>query len=250
MKTFFLFFMALSAALISPVTIASDVVHIDFIAAGLCRSRSDDTERLACYDAAVTPTKTRTFDKYENSGQCRDEAWVGKRLACYDRFFSPTFAGAHHSGAGDSKRVDSGQWKTSISTSPIDDSKNVLVAVDADEPFTSPYGEPTTPTLVVACREKKTQAFIDWGVYLGLDETTMIHRIDKRKAVTRSWYISTGSTAVLYSGNTIDFIKNLGSGDMLFAQIVPYGEDSISATFNLGGLSEALKPLQKSCGWK
>ncbi|WP_439412327.1 type VI secretion system-associated protein TagO [Enterobacter ludwigii] len=250
MRTIFLFAVALPVALISSVAIAGDVVRADFAAANQCRSVPDDTERLACYDEAVTPTKTQTFQKYESRDQCKAEVWNGKRLACYDRFYYPTFAGAHIPDIAAVKQVDTGRWQTSIDTSPIDDSTNVIIAVDADEPFTNPYGEMTTPKLYISCQEKKTEAYIDWGVYLGLDETTMIHRIDKQKAINKSWYISTGTTAVFYRGNTVGFIKGLSAGDMLYAKITPYSENPVSATFNLGGLSEALKPLQKSCGWK
>ncbi|MEL8222763.1 type VI secretion protein, partial [Escherichia coli] len=30
----------------------------------------------------------------------------------------------------------------------------------------------------------------------------------------------------------------------------PYNESPVSATFNLSGLSNALKPLQDACNWK
>ncbi|EHJ7968006.1 type VI secretion protein, partial [Escherichia coli] len=33
-------------------------------------------------------------------------------------------------------------------------------------------------------------------------------------------------------------------------QSPPYNESPVSATFDLSGLSDALKPLQKACGWK
>lgn len=33
----------------------------------------------------------------------------------------------------------------------------------------------------------------------------------------------------------------------MFTQITPYNESPVSATFDVAGLSEALKPLQKAC---
>lgn len=250
MKTGLLFVATCATALMSFSAVADDDTRTDFAAANQCRSQPDDTKRLTCYDKAVTPTRTKTLEKFESRDQCRDEAWDGKRLDCYDRFFSPTFAGAKVKKQDDNSVRDVGNWQTDIKTSPIDDSKNVVISLNGNESFRTPFGETTTPTLYVACREKKTELFIGWNVYLGLDETTMLYRLDKQKAVNKSWSISTDTKAVFYRGKTIDFIKNLSSGQMLFTQITPYNENPVSTTFNLKGLSEALKPLQESCGWR
>jgi type VI secretion system protein VasI len=99
-------------------------------------------------------------------------------------------------------------------------------------------------------REKKTEVFINWDVYLGLEETSMLYRFDKQKAVERSWSISTDTKAVFYSGRDIDFVKAMTKADKMFARITPYNESPVSVTFDLAGLNSALKPLQQACGWK
>lgn len=147
-------------------------------------------------------------------------------------------------------KLETGNWKVDIKTSPIDDSKNVVISVNGNDSFRSSFGNVINPTLYIACRENKTELFIDWDVYLGLSETSMIHRIDKQKAIKREWSISTNTKAVFYDGNVIDFIRKLQNGNQLFAQITPYGESPVSTTFNLNGLSEVIKPLQESCNWK
>lgn len=53
------------------------------------------------------------------------------------------------------------------------------------------------PTMYVACREKKTEVFINWDVYTGLEQTSMLYRTDKQKAVEKEWSISTDTKAVL-----------------------------------------------------
>lgn len=250
MKTGLLFTAICVTALISFSALAEGGTRTDFTAANQCRGQSDDTKRLACYDEAVTPTRTKTLEKFESRDQCRDEAREGKRLDCYDRFFSPTFAGAKVKKQDDDSVRGVGNWQTDIKTSPIDDSKNVVISLNGNDSFRAPFGQTTTPTLYIACREKKTELFINWDVYLGLDETTMIYRIDKQKAVNKVWSISTDTKAVFYSGKAIDFIKSLRAGQTLFTQITPYNENPVSTTFNLNGLSEAIKPVQESCGWK
>ncbi|ENP9830523.1 type VI secretion protein [Salmonella enterica] len=250
MRIAFLLTATFVTALMSFTAVADDGEHMDFTTANQCRSQPDDTKRLACYDEAVTPMRTTTLEKFESRDQCRHEAWKGKRLACYDYFFPTTFTGAQVKKNSDEVGGDVGNWKTNITTSPIDDSKNVVISIDGNNSFSDPLGRVTTPTLYITCRENKTELFINWDAYLGLDETTMIHRIDKQKAANKVWSISTNTKAVFYDGKVIDFIKRLESGQQLFTQITPYNESPVSTTFNLRGLSEAIKPLQESCGWK
>ncbi|EHI3751001.1 type VI secretion protein [Salmonella enterica] len=250
MKIAFLSTAMFVTTLTSFAAVADDGEYMDFTAANQCRSQPDDAKRIACYDKAITPTRTKTLDKFESRDQCRDEAREGKRLSCYDYFYPPTFTGSQVKKSIDKVGEDVGNWKTDIKTSPIDDSKNVVIFINGDNSFRSPFGETITPSLYIACRENKTELFISWDVYLGLDETTMIYRIDKQKAVNKTWLISTDTKAVFYNGKVIDFIKRLESGQKLFTQITPYNENPVSTTFNLSGLSEAIKPLQESCGWK
>ena len=183
----------------------------------------------------------------EKLTQCQNEINGTKRLACYDTLLPPSKTVTTTEVTPTSSP---GKWQTSVETSPVDDSKNVILVLPGNESFRSNFGEQTTPSLYVACREKKTEVFMDWDVYLGLNETTMLYRIDKQKAVNRTWTISTDTKAVFYRGKPIDFIKKLMGGGKLYAQITPYNESPVSTTFDLAGLSHAIKPLQEACGWK
>ena len=82
-----------------------------------------------------------------------------------------------------------------------------------------PHLAKQSPTIFVACREKLK--FLLIGMYLGLEETSMLYRLDKQKAVERSWSISTDTKAVFYSGRDIDFVKALAKSEKMFARITP-----------------------------
>lgn len=77
----------------------------------------------------------------------------------------------------------------------------------------------------------------------------MLSRIDKQKAKTEIWNISNDNKSVFYRGNVLEFIKSLRQANVLLAQITPFNENTINVTFDLAGLPEVLKPLQKECGW-
>lgn len=181
----------------------------------------------------------------EALSQCQSEINGTKRLACYDELFKPT-------GNNDNTQPsdDVGKWSVSTEKSPVDDSENVFLILSGNDSFRDAFGQSVTPSIYITCREKKTELFISWDAYLGLNETTMLHRIDKQKAVTRTWSISSDTKAVFYRGNTIDFVKNLAKSDSMFARITPYNENPVTTTFDLKGLSNALKPIQKACSWK
>lgn len=263
-----------------------------------CRAVESNTERLACYDKSISPTRTKSAEKFESRDQCPDEKDNDKRLFCYDRFFSPTFKSSTSSKTSTSKpaiadirqpdraelaecqsevngtkrlacydkifpqdkpddtesmaeqAVNHGKWQTSVTTSPVDDTNNVVLSLPSNDYIRTPFGETVAPTIYVACREKKTEVFINWDVYLGLEQTNMLYRLDKQKAVEKNWSISTDTKAVFYKGSDIDFVRTLAKADKMFARITPYNESPVSATFDLSGLSDALKPLQKACGWK
>ncbi|MEG9026942.1 type VI secretion system-associated protein TagO, partial [Klebsiella pneumoniae] len=230
-----------------------------------CPDEKTDEGRLTCYDRFFSPTfKPTNSTKTISSGQevakneaiskeklleCRSEINGTKRLACYDKLF-PQDAAEEDEPAVAEATPNPGKWLTHITTSPVDDSKNVVLMLPSNDSIRTPFGETVTPTIFVACREKKTEVFINWDVYLGLEETSMLYRLDKQKAVERSWSISTDTKAVFYSGRDIDFVKALAKSEKMFARITPYNESPVSVTFELTGLNNALKPLQQACGWK
>ncbi|HHB7041937.1 TPA: type VI secretion system-associated protein TagO [Klebsiella pneumoniae] len=180
----------------------------------------------------------------DDLAKCQAEENGTKRLGCYDLLLPPNEIQSPE------EKSDTGKWQVSTVESDIDDSTNVFAMLTADLPISSNFGRTSTPVLFITCREKKTELFINWDVYLGLGETSMLHRLDKQKAVTKVWDISGNTKAVFYRGRIIDFIKSLEKSGKMLAQITPYNENSATTTFDLKGLSEAIKPLQKSCGWK
>ncbi|HGJ5855642.1 MAG TPA: type VI secretion system-associated protein TagO [Arsenophonus nasoniae] len=140
-------------------------------------------------------------------------------------------------------------WIISTSTSEIDDSQTVILEVKSEHQIYTRLYESITPYLIIRCQNNKTDVYINWWSYLGLDETKIITRIDKEKASSKWWNISTDNKAAFYPGNVIKFINSLFGKNKLFAQVTPYGESPVKATFNITGLSDKIIPLRKSCGW-
>jgi len=145
------------------------------------------------------------------------------------------------------KSIGVGKWSVRTEVSPIDDSTNVYLSLEANEAVSSKL-KTATPTLTLRCKEKKTEAFINWGVYLGIDETNVLVRLDGGKASQSSWSISTDYEATFVPGGA-GFIKRMMGHEKMLARVTPYSESSATVTFDIAGLSEAVKPLQKACKW-
>lgn len=168
--------------------------------------------------------------------KCRAENDKEARLNCYDKLFPQDKAVQAESKL--EKATDVGKWHIHYYIANWWFEKcNFIVRkwwLYQNSIWRSGY-----PTLFIACREKKTEVFLSWDVYLGLEQTSMLYRLDKQKAVERNWLVSTDTKAVFYKGNDIDFIRKLANSNKMYTKITPYNESPVSATFNLNGLSNA-----------
>ncbi len=176
--------------------------------------------------------------------KCATKDSDAARLVCYDSLAARL--GVERPKSKISTGV--GKWKVREDRSPIDDSVNVYLSITAAETVRSGYNT-VRPSLYIRCAENKTNVFLTWDLYLGLDSTTMLTRFDKQKATTSKWSISTDNKAVFVRGSDIDFARKLMNHNKLLTQITPYGESPVMATFEISGLQEAIKPLREACHW-
>ncbi|MDH2435597.1 type VI secretion system-associated protein TagO [Pokkaliibacter sp. MBI-7] len=184
-------------------------------------------------------------DEKQEIAKCAAIKGNGERLVCFDTLAEKLGVDKN---VVTTKAIDKGKWVVRTETSPIDDSTNVFLTLEAENYITSRMTT-TKPTLMLRCKENSTDAFIIWGVYLGLETTEVLTRLDKEKAKTTTWTLSTDNTATFYYGKDIAYIKSLMTHDQLLAQVTPYSESPVTTTFDLRGLSEAIKPLQEACKW-
>lgn len=167
------------------------------------------------------------------------------RLTCFDAITKALNV--------DTPKVDSlenkGKWLVNSEQSPIDDSKNVFLTLSANAPIPGRYGKNPTPTLVFRCMEKRTEGYINFGVYLGMGTTAVTLRLDKDKAQTNQWGISNDHEAA-FIPQPILFLKALTKKETLLVQVTPYGGNPVMMTFDVEDLIQAVKPLSEACNWK
>ncbi|WP_179038159.1 type VI secretion system-associated protein TagO [Limnobaculum xujianqingii] len=196
--------------------------------------------------SAITMANAEQPTKQDDSVllKCQSVTDNDLRLQCYDSALPP------NKNPSDTQSEDVGKWQVRSESSPVDDSENVFLALQAEEPIKTQFGKMTYPVLILSCKENQTDLIIQWDSYLGLGQTDVLHRLDKQKAESKPWVNSTDNEAVFYQGDTVKFIKQLTKGQKFYTQVTPYSSGIVSATFTLTGLAAAIKPLQKACKWK
>lgn len=195
----------------------------------------------------LTPAIVHADNYMHDMAVCAIKGSDKERLNCYDSLANKLGV-SPPSSVKPSKIKNQGKWQVNTAKSQIDDSNNVNLWVMADDYVKSGYDE-VRPELFVRCSENKTSVFITWDLYLGLDSTSMLTRLDSENAVINLWTISTDNKAVFTTDNDITYVKSLFGHDRLLAKITPYGASPVIATFSITGLKDAVTPLRKACKW-
>ena len=163
-----------------------------------------------------------------------------ERLECYDKIAKDFGLAATLK----SKTIKgSGKWVVSSKTNPIDDSETITLLLQADE-GKGMMGEPVS--LIIRCKSGEIELFISWNRYLG-SEAYVIYRVGSYEAQRDMWSLSSNSQASFYPNKPVLLIRSLLASDRFVAQVTPYSESPITAVFDIKGLGEAIKPLQKVC---
>ncbi|MER5172655.1 type VI secretion system-associated protein TagO [Thioclava kandeliae] len=203
------------ALLAAPISALADVAD--------CVKITDPDERLACFDTATAEQKSEEETKPDTNAIANEETG------------------------------DTGLWTVQQETSEFDDSSTVFVSIASSENTNCPYkDEPLRVTL--ACRENSTNAWVTFGGCFmsslqGRGKVT--YRLDSLPAVTKSFRESNNHMALgLWSGGTaIPFIKEMLGKEKLALRATPFSDSTVSGTFDIKGLDEAIKPLRAACNW-
>lgn len=150
-----------------------------------------------------------------------------------------------------------GKWVIGKSKNPLDDSETVVAIIDADNGTGGVFTKKAI-TLVVRCQSNKTDIYVNWHEYLGNDASYLdgqtkkkvIYRVPPATARTDMWFVSTDNEAT-FAPDSIVFplLRAMAKGNRFVAQTTPYGENPITAIFDMTGSSKAIAQIAKTCGW-
>ena len=149
---------------------------------------------------------------------------------------------------------DSGGWRVSRSTNPLDDSTTVVAVLNATEGVGGVIPEPIS--LIARCQSNTTEVYINWHDFLGDDELgnprstrkRVTYRFPPANAETETWGVSTDNDST-FVARAIPFLHTVVESDRLVTQTTPYNEAPSTAIFDLTGARSALEPLAETCDW-
>ena len=157
-------------------------------------------------------------------------------------------------GAPPTTQPPAGSWQLQESTSAADDTKTVVLALDASAPIAGWPSKSVVPTLVLRCHERKTEAYIKTGMapdveYGNTDSATVLLRFDKAAATKYNASESTDKEALFLPG-AVGLIKAMAKHDTMLFRFTPFNSPPQETVFDLKGLDKVLPKLQGTCGWK
>lgn len=174
--------------------------------------------------------------------QCASDSNTVNRLACFDEL-------ARKNGLAPNTETTTetaaGKWITSTDTDPLTDKSVYFASLDADD-GRGKFGDEIT--LIVRCKNGKTDAYINWRSYLGSDGTMVTSRIDKASATKAYWSLSTDSKAS-FMPQPVATLKKFAGASTYVANLTPYSESPITAIFNISGSEVAFKDIRGGCKW-
>lgn len=147
---------------------------------------------------------------------------------------------------------DAGKWITDISTNSFDDSRTVVLLLDADNEIEG-WLSTFLPGLILRCQEGRVEAYIHIGTQAEVEldsnfdnRPTVRLRFDSNEAITLRMDESTDGDALFFPQpqTTID---QLLVHDRLLFGFTPFNASAVEATFDLRGLSYVIQPLREAC---
>lgn len=168
------------------------------------------------------------------------------RLACYDKASGRT-------PTADTVATES-KWVVRLEKSDFKDTTDVYMTVQSDEPVSCGYSGRQEITLFVRCLENTTSVILATHCHVtsghgGYGQVE--YRIDDRKAESRGFNESTNNRSLgLWSGGrAIPFAKKMFDAKRMIVRFTPYGDNPVTASFDISGLKEAITPLREACSW-
>ena len=173
--------------------------------------------------------------------ECANKSEMADRLICYDNL--AVDRGLLKSRA--QSKSDKGNWRVEVETSPIDDSKTVVVSTPSTEKIKARYGF-VEPILFLRCKEGELNMYIHWGTFIGTQDAYLTLRFGTEEAYDEAWSTSTSRKAT-FAPNPAAKIRGLERVEKFLARVTPYGENPVLASFDTTGLKEASAQLKEVC---
>ncbi len=145
---------------------------------------------------------------------------------------------------------DTGKWAFTTTTDAMTDITSAVLMLASEN------GPEQSMAIKIEGKKKKLQVFLIWNKFIAPNASNFGSIVtcrfgDGEPKLESTWSINTTKDGTWRRGSqrqTLNFIKKMMKVDRFIAQIKPYRENMLTATYDVTGLAEAFKPLQEMLG--
>ena len=200
-----------------------------------CSSMSSAVQRLDCYDKLPALASENQSKTHPSGG---DTPSTANNLA-QPPSIAPTPPSDNQTVAPE------GKWLVLEDKDEMTDKSNVILMLESEESASPRRNE----TLIIRCRNNKTDVFVNFDKYLGYSSPKITYRIGSNPPKIQNWSESTTKKSA-FSPNPIALIKELLTGNSLLVEAYPYQEGRLLVKFDTTNLSNSIHKVQTLCNWK
>lgn len=175
-----------------------------------------------------------------------------ERLACYDGLFrSGQFTGENDEGTAPQQ----GMWASGVEVSQIEGTERPFASLQSEQLIPAlPRGRQPARMTILCLDESTVVQFAFAGHSLGTPTShsgTITTQFDRMPSRSQSLQLGADRTTLGFftDEQALAFLDQLLQADTLFVRAQPQGQRSVTVSFQLEGIEDALVPVREACGW-
>lgn len=143
---------------------------------------------------------------------------------------------------------EEGAWYFKKQINKMTDKTDMVASTSTRDVYTKNSIERSS-SLVIRCKENKTDAYLSLDDYLGTSDPRITIRFDDGKPVKQRWLGAEGGDAA-FAPNATSFIKDLAKHKKVIIGFEPYGSVMKAVEFDLTGTDKVAAQIAEACNWK
>jgi len=184
----------------------------------------------------------------ERFGQCTVLEDAVMRLLCFNRIAEDIGYLLNHLQKEALPKF--GFWPATARSNTVGE-KTYNMRIGPNTPYVGSSGIQRMPELILSCKVKHTEAYIDWKTALMLPQHNfrtidVVYSFDSEPGISTRWDISSDKFAI-FIPQAIEFIQSMHNKRVLNVQFTPYNEQLVILSFSLNGLENILNLMYEKC---
>ncbi|MCD7059475.1 type VI secretion system-associated protein TagO [Pelagibacterium xiamenense] len=184
--------------------------------------------------------------------QCAAIGPASERLDCYDSIFRTSrFTG----GEAGQETPDMGLWASGIEVSQIEGTERPFASLESEQLIPAQPRGRAPARLTVLCQDgQPVVQFSFAGQFMGTETSRsglITIQFDRQPPRSQSLDLSADRMALGFfsEDDARGFIDRLLVTNRLIVRAQPQGERSVTVSFQIEGIEQALQPVREACGW-